>query len=71
MKLSTTTGDFKVGSMHVEDQIAQIAKTGFKHINLELTSELADARLCNDDWEERIEAIGKAMKDAGIDARLL
>ena len=68
MKLSTTTGDFKVGSMHVEEQIAQIAKTGFKHINLELTSELADARLCNDDWEERIEAIGKAMKDAGIDA---
>ena len=67
MKLSTSTGDFVIGNMPVEEQIKHIAEAGFKHVNLELADRVSDSRLDVDNWEERIESIGQAAKEAGVD----
>lgn len=67
MRLSTSTGDFKVGTMPIEEQIAWIAKAGFCHINLEMTTAYCNARLNGNDWEERIEAFRRSADESKVD----
>ena len=68
MKLSTSTGDFKLGPVPIDEKIRLIGKSGFRHINLELTDD--PGRLDGDDWEEKIERIRVALEESGTDCVL-
>ena len=68
MKLSTSTGDFKRVGGTMPERIRLISEAGFKHVNLELTD--AVGRLDGDGWEEKVAAIGAALKENGVDCPL-